>query len=82
MAAEICAAVDDLVPRVGWMGEEVMHALMCVNHHAYAVFEGGGREEVAALRSAMRDLEGVVEEGSDVHDRVVSMSRLADAVGR
>ena len=40
-----------------------MHALTCVNHHAYAVLEGGTERDAAALREAIRDLGGLIPEG-------------------
>ena len=48
------------------------HALMCVNHHAYAVLEGGAERDVVALREAIRVLDGLIPEGSEACDGVAA----------
>ena len=77
MASEICAAVDELVGPIGSMGEDAMHALMCVNHHAYAVLEGGAERDVVALREAIRDLDSLIPEGSEASEGAAALSDLA-----
>ena len=77
MTSEICAAVDALVRPIGSMGEDAMHALMCVNHHAYAVLEGGAERDVVALREAIRDLDSLIPEGSEACEGAAALSDLA-----
>lgn len=52
-AVALCERVDALVDIVAELGDDAMHALMCVNHHAYALLEGG---DAAALQEAVANL--------------------------
>lgn len=77
MISAICSAVDGLVDPVAAIGGDAMHALMCVNHHAYAVLEGGTERDVVALREAIRRLKRLISEGSEACDGVRALSGLA-----
>ena len=59
---ELCSRVDALVDPIS-MGEDAMHGLMCVSHHAYALLEGGGgpaplREAIATLTETLAGVNG------------------------
>ena len=77
MISAICSAVDALVEPVDKIGCDAMHALMCVNHHAYAVLEGGSERDVVDLSDASRNLECcLLPEASEARDGVRALSDL------